>query len=102
MPANEIHVGDIGTRFIVTVKDGDDIIDISSATTKNLIFRKPDGTLLTKAASFYTDGTDGILTYSTVSGDLEDDGFWKLQGYLVITGGTWYTDIHDFNVHRNL
>ena len=32
MPANEIHQNDVGTIFKVTVKDGDDAVDISSAT----------------------------------------------------------------------
>ena len=47
MAANEIHLNDIGTQFLLTVKDGSSAVDISSATTKQIIiknvsyFKKP-------------------------------------------------------------
>lgn len=102
MSANEIHQNDIGTVFRCTIYDNTTLVDISGATTKQLIFKKPSGDKLTKSASFYTDGTDGILTYTTVSGDLDEIGTWKLQGYVVLASGSWKSDIHTFTVHRNL
>lgn len=102
MPADEIHVGDVGTVFIVTIKDGDDLVDISSATTKSLLFRKPNGDLLTKTASLVNDGTDGQMKYISVSGDIDVDGTWTLQGLVAIGTGSWHTDLHTFKVHRNV
>ena len=103
MAANEIRVGDIGTQFKVTIKDGTSVVDISSATsTKQIILKKPDGTKLTNTATFFLDGTDGIMYYSTVDGDLDVPGVWKLQGKVVITAGTFSTDVYSFKVHRNL
>ena len=102
MAANEVRVGDIGTRFKVTLKDGASVVSISSATTKQIILKKPDGTKLTKSATFSSDGTDGIMYYDTVSGDLDVAGVWKLQGKVVISAGTFSTDIYSFKVHRNL
>jgi len=102
MAANEIHVGDIGTVLVVTIKDGTTTIDISSATTKQIILTAPDGGKLTKAASFTTDGTDGKMQYATVAGDLDEAGWWKLQGRVVLAAGTWSTDITRFEVHQNL
>ena len=102
MAANEVRVGDIGTRFKVTLKDGASVVSISSATTKQIILKKPDGTKLTKSATFSSDGTDGIMYYDTVSGDLDVAGVWKLQGKVVLTAGTFSTDIYSFKVHRNL
>ena len=102
MAANEIHLGDIGTVFVVTVKDGSSTIDISGATTKQIILVAPDGGKLTKTASFTTDGTDGKMQYAAVSGDLDEAGWWKLQGRVVLTSGTWSTDITRFEVHQNL
>jgi hypothetical protein len=32
--ASEIHVGDIGTQLIMTVKDNGEIVDISNASLK--------------------------------------------------------------------
>ena len=69
MAANEIHVNDVGTQFLVTVTDGSSAVDISSATTKELIIKKPSGTKLTKATAFSTDGTDGKMKYNISSDD---------------------------------
>ena len=102
MPANEIHQNDIGTKFVVTVKDGSSVVNISSASTKQIIIKKPGGATLTKSAVFSTDGTDGIIYYSAVSGDLDETGTYKIQGKVIITDGTFYTDIQSFKVHRNL
>ncbi len=103
MAANEIRVGDIGTKFQVTIKDGASVVDISSAiSTKQIILKKPDGTKLTNTATFSSDGEDGVMHYTTVDGDLDVAGVWKLQGKVVITAGTFSTDIYSFKVHRNL
>lgn len=102
MPAEEIHVGDIGTQLIVTVKDGTSVVDISSATVKYLTLKKPDGTSLQKDTSFVTDGTDGKMSYTTVSGDLSVCGSWKMQGNIEISGNQFKTDIKTFKVYRNL
>ena len=102
MAANEIHKGDIGTQFTVTVQDGTTVVDISTASTKQLIFKKPGGTILTKSTSFVTDGTDGKMQYVSVDGDLSDDGVWKMQGNVIIGGNTFSTDITSFKVYRNL
>ena len=102
MAANEIHKGDIGTQFTVTVQDGTTVVDISTASTKQLHFKKPGGTILTKSTSFVTDGTDGKMQYVSVDGDLSDDGVWKMQGKVIIVGNTFSTDITSFKVYRNL
>lgn len=102
MAANEIHINDIGTIFTITVKDGSSSVDISSSSTKQVIIKKPGGAKLTKDAAFVTDGTDGQIKYTIVSGDLDEAGTYKLQGYLVISDGTFYTDITSFKVYRNL
>ena len=86
MPANEVHQNDVGTKFLVTIKDGSDAVNVSSATsTKQIIFKKPSGTSMTKAAY-----------------DLDEVGTYEIQGKVVITDGTFYTDIQTFKVHRNL
>jgi len=102
MAADEIHLNDIGTTFLITVQDASITTDISSAVTKQIIFRKPDGSILTVDGSFTTDGIDGKVQYSTVSGDLNQTGLWKLQVYLVFSGGSWKSDIQSFTVFPNL
>lgn len=102
MSAN-IHRYNIGVAFRGTVKDQDEnVMDISAATTKEIIFAKPGGTVVTKTASFYTDGTDGIIQYISQSGDLDVVGNWKQQAYVIQSGSAFYSDIISFQVIGNL
>lgn len=100
----EIHVGDVLTAFKATVKDQNGaIVDISTATTKQLIFKKTDGTIVAKAAAFVTDGVDGQMQYISAANDLDQSGTWHVQGYVVLaSGGAWHTDVHTFVVDPNL
>ncbi len=98
----EVHLLDIGTVFEVTLKDCDTPIDISSATTQQIIFRKPDGTSVTKTAIFASDGTDGKLRYVTIADDLDQIGTWKIQAKVEIPSGTWSSNIDKFKVYSNL
>jgi len=102
MPANEIHLNDVGTQFLLTVTDGSTAVDISSASVKQIIIKKPSGTKITANTAFTSDGTDGKMSYTTVTDDLDEAGSYKLQGKVVISDGTFYTDITNFKVHRNL
>lgn len=102
MSANEIHQEDIGTAFTVTVQDDAVVVNISAATTKQIKFKKPSGTVVTKDGAFVTDGTDGKLRYTTVADDLDEDGKWYLQVYLVLTNWTGHSDWGDFVVYGNL
>ena len=102
MAANEIHLNDIGTQFLLTIKDGSTAVDVSSASTKQIIIKKPSGTKMTKSATFSSDGSDGKIYYASIADDLDETGSYKLQGKVVITDGTFYTDITTFKVHRNL
>lgn len=103
MAVEEIHLNDIGTVFELTVYEGDVIVDVSSAVSLNIYFRKPDGTtVLTKSAAFTTDGTDGKIRYVTVDGDLDTTGGWKIQGRVELPTGRWSTDVQSFKVYSNL
>lgn len=102
MAAEEIRVGDFNTSLVVTIKDGDSIVDISTATAKYLKLKKPDGVVLQKNTTFLTDGTDGKMQYITVSGDITICGTWKMQGNIELGGGKFGSDIISFKVYRNL
>jgi hypothetical protein len=108
MVVNEMRKGDIGTVIEVTVKDGDNVVDVSSATTKQFIFLLPDGSLLTRNASFINDGTDGKLQYTfTTTGtpaeaELDQIGTWRFQIYIVLQSGSWKSGIGQFQVYDNL
>lgn len=99
---DKVFVGDIGTSFRGTFKEDGTAVDVSSATSKTIIFEKPDGTKVTQTATFFTDGTDGIIQYSSVSGDLDIGGDWRLQGFIAMPSWTGHSDIVNFKVYDNL
>lgn len=103
MPA-AIHKNDVNVEFRYTVKDEDEnVVSLAGTVTKQFIFKKPDGTRLVKDGSFYTDGTDGILKYATVSGDLDIPGRWQSQLFLDFDeSGSFHTDRIKFKVEENL
>jgi len=100
--SNEIHINDIGSKLLITVLDDDQIVDLSSAILLNIYIRKPDGTLLERIATLETDGKDGKMYYLTQSGDLSESGNYKIQGRVIVSGGTYYTSTGSFKVHCNL
>ena len=104
MTLEEIHKDDIGTEFLLTVKDETGAaVDISAATTTNILFQKPDsGTILTKTATFKTTGVDGKITYSTIVGDLDTVGLWRYQAHIIFSGKDMKSSVNTFHVYDNL
>lgn len=93
----------IGVVIQVTILEDGVAVDVSTVTTKQIIFRKPDGPAVTKTASFVNSGTDGKLKYTTIAGDLNESGLWDVQGYVVFAGGfDGRSDITQFEVEDNL
>lgn len=94
-----VHLHDVGTVFELTVVDQDgDIVDLSNATTRQIIFRKPNGTTLTKTATVVTDGQDGRMQCISAEGDIDKLGLWRWRGYVVTTSGKWHSDQPSFEV----
>jgi hypothetical protein len=101
MPS-EIHVDDVGTRFLATIKDDGNIVDISNASIMSMIFKKPSDTVIYRSGTRYTNGSDGKIYYDTIAGDLDEAGLYKLQARVALPSGTYYTDIYTFQVSCNL
>ncbi len=102
MAANEIHVNDIGTSLIITVKENGNAVNLSPTTSIDLLLMGPNDTTATKTASFLNDGTDGKIRYQTVAGDLTIAGTWKLQVKVNYATTVYHSDIHNFTVFKNL
>lgn len=98
----EIHVNNVGVRLQATIMEDGAAVDISSASTKEIHIRKADGTLLEYAATFLTDGTDGIIYYDTILGDLDTVGTYKIQAKIITAAGTFYSEVSDFRVYCNI
>lgn len=85
-----IASGVTGLLIKVTVKEDGAAVNLSSASVKKLKFRSPGGTVFEKDAGFFTNGSDGILTYTTeglflASG--QKDEAWDIQAYVELSGG---------------
>lgn len=102
MAKHEIHVGDVGTELICTIKDGDSAVDISAGSAVIRLRKPQTGTVVQKTAVFVSDGTDGQIKYVTVSGDLDEAGTWQIQAQVTISTNTWNSDVQNFEVHPNL
>lgn len=106
MSANEIHIGDVGTEFVATIKNSGTTVDVSGAnttTSRRFLFKKPTGSTTSQTASFVTDGTDGQVAFTTTSGFLDTAGDWRLQAKIILNSATTnYSSIYEFRVYKNL
>lgn len=99
----EIHVGDVGTVFLVTVyKQDETIFNLASATSLEIRFIAPDREVVDKTALLFTSGTDGKMYYTLDDGDIYIAGTWKYQGIIEFASGTWHTNVVEFTVYPNI
>jgi len=99
----QVQYGVKGLPIIVPFVDQDGtVVDISTATTKKVWLFDPNGTAVSKDAIFHTDGTDGLLKYVTVDGDLEVLGDWRAQGYCVVAAQDLVTKKQMLTVVSNI
>ena len=75
--SDKSYVRDIGT--ILEVDCG---IDISAATTHNLMIQKPDLTAVELVGIVYN---SNYIRYTTIDGDLDQAGVYRIQSKIVIS-----------------
>jgi len=73
--------------------------DISTASTKRILYKKPSGT-----TGYWAATLDGIttLSYDLSNSDLNEAGIWTFQGYIVIGGRAGYGNPVQKDVKPNL
>jgi len=98
----EIHVGDVGTIFQITILDETGVVDVSNADAMYVYLQRPDGSVITVTPVFVNSGTDGLIKYVTQSGDLSMMGTWQIQAQIDFGTDVFNTDIQKFKVYRNL
>ena len=76
---DEIFVGDVGTAISLDCE-----VDISAASVRRIVVRKPNGRRVQWTA--VADGTTKIK-YVTQAGDLDVAGDWDMQAYVELP--TW-------------
>lgn len=105
----DIHQNDIGVMFKLTVKDQDgSVVVLGDSHSITVTFLRPDKTVSSKTALLFSDGTDGVVKYTTVSGDLNQAGRWQLQAIVSQTDdedaviSRFHSDAVKFKVLPNL
>jgi hypothetical protein len=104
MPAGEIHVNNIQTLFVFTIKDQDEQpVPITGPGAQVTIkFHPPTKPTFYRTGGLTTNGADGKVQYVTVDGDLIEQGQWSAQAFVEVGGGKWHSDIYKFHVYPNL
>jgi len=90
---SDIHLGDIGTEYKIQILDNGTPFDPSDASTKQILFRFNDGTIVTRTATVEEDVDTGIFyliyvvtsdTFHTVPGE------FSIQAKLEFADGSIY------------
>ena len=105
-PSQIAQQGDGDIRLVVTVTDGNTgafiPVDISAATTKVILLRKPDLTAQALFATLMTNGRDGKMYIALGPSDLDQAGFYFVQGTVVIASVAKSTVLGHFKVAENI
>lgn len=108
MTDNGVHVGDVGTVLVLTVTENGAIVDLSSAVSLSLKFKAPDASVVTVTGTLNTDGTDGKIKYTHVTGDglFGIGGKWQAQAVMQWQPSgvlkTYNSSTFEFTVYENI
>lgn len=66
--------------------------NLDTADTLQILYKKPDG------STGFWEATQSAreLVYEVQDGDIDQDGEWQFQGYIVVNGREGFTDIHKY------
>lgn len=99
----DFQVGAVGAVITCTCTSGGAALDLTGATTVELVLLSPAGVRNAGTASVVGDATDGVIAYTTAAGDLYMPGAWKAQAFVVLASGDeFYSTIATFSVGPNL
>ena len=101
--ASNLHVGDVGTAIVITVKNqSSSVVNLSIYNNTTLIFKRPDGTIVQRVCAWLNDGTDGKVQYITTSEDLTMPGNYKFQVRCSTSSNVWHSNIVTQKVYSNV
>lgn len=103
----DMHIGDYGTIIDMEIinRQTKQPLDLQTVTNMYFLFEPPTGTPFQKTATVANaPGTDGVIRYVIVDGDIGVAGRWQIQGKVEdpTTPGLWHTDIMEFFVAANI
>lgn len=103
MSLNDIVEDGSGQVIELTITQDDVAVDISTfTTTREIIFKGPDGKIVTKTATFSSDGSDGKIRCTMAAGDINQKGTWYVQAYIDSGSQDVYSVPLDFEVKERL
>jgi hypothetical protein len=91
---------DTGTTFYLRVTEGGQLVNISTATDCQLLFRSPAGTHKTVTATIVLLSGSYRLTADTTATLLDASGVWSVQGRFSLGGWTGTTERVEFEVQE--
>ena len=97
-----VHTNSTGTVFRMTLAEDGTPIDLTGHTTLELIFQKPDETVITRTATLVGLATAGLIQYVALDSEIDMVGSWCWQAHVIIPSGEWWSDAADFEVVDNL
>lgn len=100
--AHSFRQDDYGSILMITIREDEQVRDLSDVLSMTLTINKPDGTALVRTPEFVTDGVDGRIRYVFVEGELEQTGRWPFQVHVVFAEGSWNSSVGWFTVTANL
>jgi len=89
----DVHVGDIGVLISFDTRE-----DLSTATTTDLDYRKPDGTTGTWTATV----SGKKLEYTSIAGDFTLAGPYVVQAHVITPSWAGHSDEDHFEVKANV
>ena len=90
-------------NVFITIHDQDSaVVDISSASVKEMNLQAPAGTEETITCTLTGDGTDGQMTCAIAANTLNNLALWKYQGFVTISGISYPSEIGSFLVDARL
>jgi hypothetical protein len=90
---SKVYVGDIGTKIVLDVCE-----DITASTKRELHVKKPSG-----AEVIWTAGLEGTtaMAYFVQALDLDEAGWYRVQGYVEMPGWRGHADTTKFRVFQS-
>lgn len=80
-----IYTGDTPS-FNLSITEGGQAVDLSGASSVDLAFQKPSGTLLTKSGSV-TGAANDVISASLTGAEVDESGLWYVQGKITGLAG---------------
>jgi len=94
-----LYQDDVGVDIIIHTNNA----SIPGTATLNLLTEKPSGTTVSWSVSApMVDYESGVITYTTVAGDLNEVGIYRLQVHGIFTDADEYSNIDTFTVRKRL